>query len=201
MTRTRPAVAIRTGTTADTDVITALLAEAFLTGPVADWLVPDPRRRRDAYLAFFRQEVERALRGGYVHLATDQSAVALWQLRMRPPAESAERPERLPGACAPFADRFAALAAAFADHHPTVPHHYLAYLAVAPPRQNRGVGAALLRHQHAALDRAGIPAYLEASNGDNRRLYLRHGYRSAAPFHLPFDGPPLWPMWRDPRAV
>lgn len=63
------------------------------------------------------------------------------------------------------------------------------------------LGAALLDHQHAALDRAGIPAYLEASNVDNRRLYLRHGYRSAAPFHLPFDGPPLWPMWRDPRSV
>ncbi|MEV1289602.1 GNAT family N-acetyltransferase [Micromonospora sp. NPDC049679] len=198
--RNHQSLAIRTGTTGDTDVITALLAEAFLTGPVADWLVPDPGVRRGIYLAFFRLEVERALQAGYVHLAVDQTAVALWHLRMRPPAASADQQGRLAETCGPFADRFAALGAMFADHHPAVPHHYLAYLAVAPPRQNSGLGTALLNHQHAALDRARLAGYLEASHANNRRLYLRHGYRSAAPFFLPFDGPPLWPMWRDPRS-
>jgi hypothetical protein len=55
----------------------------------------------------------------------------------------------------------------------------------------------------AALDDSGRPAYLEASSPRARDLYLRHGYlpRPGTPFHLPDGGPPMWPMWREPRPV
>ena len=43
-----------------------------------------------------------------------------------------------------------------------------------------------------------MPAYHEASSPRNRALYERHGYVTQGEFTLP-DGPPLWPMWRDPR--
>ena len=46
---------------------------------------------------------------------------------------------------------------------------------------------------------SGIPAYLEASGPDSRRLYLRHGYADYGPrIDLP-GGPALYPMWRQPH--
>jgi predicted N-acetyltransferase YhbS len=79
------------------------------------------------------------------------------------------------------------------------PHHYLAFLAVRPSRQCRGIGSALLDRHHARLDDAGVPAYLEANHPRNRELYLRHGYRDRAEIQLPDGGPAVWPMWREPR--
>ena len=46
-------------------------------------------------------------------------------------------------------------------------------------------------------DRAGHPAYLEATSARNKALYERHGFHAAAPFAVA-GGPPMWPMWRDP---
>jgi predicted N-acetyltransferase YhbS len=76
-------------------------------------------------------------------------------------------------------------------------HHYLAFLAVRPERQNHGIGSALLDRHHRRLDAAGIPAYLESNDPRNRDLYLRHGYAVRSVIQLP-DGPPLWLMWRAP---
>jgi ribosomal protein S18 acetylase RimI-like enzyme len=89
------------------------------------------------------------------------------------------------------------------QHHPTgIPHHHLAILAVHPDRQRRGIGTALLDAHHATLEEEGTPAYLEASSPRARDLYLTHGYtlQPGAPFYLPDDGPPLWPMWREPKT-
>ena len=92
------------------------------------------------------------------------------------------------------------LDALFDQHHPTDPHHHLAFLAVHPDQQGQGLGSALLADYHARLDQRGVAAYLEASCERNRDLYLRHGYRPMGePFRLP-DGPPMWPMWRPPAG-
>ena len=48
-----------------------------------------------------------------------------------------------------------------------------------------------------AFDRAGLPAYLAASDPRHRNLYLRHGYQVRSVTDLP-DGPPLCSMWRTP---
>lgn len=46
-------------------------------------------------------------------------------------------------------------------------------------------------------DRAGQPAYLEATNQRNRALYERHGFRHVGDLTLP-AGPTAYAMWRDP---
>ncbi|MFY1673171.1 GNAT family N-acetyltransferase [Plantactinospora sp. WMMB334] len=177
------------------DAVSALIADAFLPlAPVA-WLVPDPDQRRAILTANFRILVEHAFFYGEVHTLEDRSAVAVWFHRTSPIPPPVEYERRLAAVCDPYTDRFETLDKLFDAHHPTAPHHHLAFLAVAAEKQCTGRGTALLRHHHAALDRVGLPAYLEASSTGSRDLYARHGYLPRQPFHLP-DGATFYPMWR-----
>jgi len=188
----------------DTDEITGLVAAAMWDGPVARWLEADPAVRRSESPRYFEIFVEHAVRYGEVYATADADSgdlagVALWfpfTSLIPPPAEYEQR---LKEAAGPAFDRACALDAAIEQSHPVEPHHYLAFLAVRPQSQNRGIGSALLDRHHARIDRAGIPAYLEANDPRNRDLYLRHGYRVRSVIDLP-DGPPLWTMWRSPMA-
>jgi hypothetical protein len=48
-------------------------------------------------------------------------------------------------------------------------------------------------------DSEGVPAYLEATSARNRTLYRRHGFEDQKALNLPDGGPPMYPMWRQPR--
>lgn len=172
-----------------------LIAEAFHGLPAAAWLVPPPEARRTILAAHFHILIEHAFFFGTVEVLADRSAVAVWFDRTRtiPPPPRYE--ERLAAACGPYTERFTLFDKLLDEHHPTAPHHHLALLAVAPDKQCTGRGTALLRNHHAQLQRAGLPAYLEASSGGSRDLYRRHGYHPRPTFHLP-NGTAFYPMWR-----
>ncbi|WP_238007420.1 GNAT family N-acetyltransferase [Dactylosporangium sp. AC04546] len=202
MTHAIQDVVVRDIDPVDTDEITAVLAAAMSDGAVARWLMPDASVRRACSPDYFAIFAEHAVRFGEVYATVDPidgqlSGVALWfpLTRMIPPPYDYDR--RLKEVAGAAFDRACELDAAFEAHHPVVPHHYLAFLAVRPDRQNLGIGSSMLARHHARLDRAGLPAYLESNDPRNRELYLRHGYVSRAPIMLP-DGPPVWPMWREP---
>ena len=186
----------------DTGEITDLVATAMCDGPVARWLHTDPSVRRKEGPDYFGIFVEHAVRYGEVYATADAdtgrlSGVALWfPLTSLIPAP-ADYDRRLKEVAGSAFDRARELDAALDAHHPFDPHHYLAFLAVHPDEQGRGIGSALLDRHHARLDRAGIPAYLEANDPRNRDLYLRHGYAIRSVIQLP-DGPTLWTMWRAP---
>jgi hypothetical protein len=74
---------------------------------------------------------------------------------------------------------------------------YLAYLGVAPSRQNQGIGTALITG-NAYRDR--LPAYLEANAPRNRALYRRLGFLDDDRRVTGHDGSPVWPMWHQPPA-
>jgi GNAT superfamily N-acetyltransferase len=182
----------------DVEALSQVIAEAFGDLAPSRWLIPDPAIRRRVFPGYFRLYVEHALASGLVHTTADRTAAALWLPAGTPPPDE----PLLAAATGPAASRFLAFDAALARNHPAgTAHQYLAILAVRPDRQGRGTGDALLRARHADLDRAGAPAYLEASSPRSRDLYLRHGYalRPGAPFRLPGGGPPMWPMWREPQ--
>ena len=190
---------------ADSDVLSQVIAGAFHDLAPSRWLVADPAARRQIFPGYFRLYVEHALARGVVHTTPGCTAAALWI----PVGTDATGPPdgydaRLAGATSPWTSRFRAFDATLDRHHPAgISHCHLAILAVRPDRQGRGTGTALLRACHAVLDQVpGTPAYLEASSPRARDLYLAHGYdlQPGAPFHLPGDGPPLWPMWRQPGA-
>ncbi len=195
---------IRAGA-ADLDVLSHVIAGAFCDLAPSRWLIPGQAARRQVFPGYFRLYVERALARGVVHTTPGRTAAALWV-----PAgdQEAGPPDgydaRLAAVTGPWVSRFRIFDAALDRHHPAgTSHWHLAILAVRPDRQGRGTGAALLAVGHAVLDRVrGTPAYLEASSVRARDLYLARGYAllPGAPFHLPGDGPPLWPMWRQPGA-
>ena len=197
----REARVVRAGA-ADLDRLADVVAEAFADLPPSRWLIDDPQARRAAFPAYFRLYLEHALAHGVVDTTPDRNAAALWlpvtgKAGPEPPGYQA----RLRSATWPWTARFQALDAAMDEHHPDrVPHRHLAILAVLPAGQGHGTGTVLLARRHAELDVRGEAAYLEASSERSRDLYLRHGYHvMGAPFHLPDGGPPMWPMWRDPR--
>jgi GNAT superfamily N-acetyltransferase len=188
----------------DTAEITELVTAAMADGPVARWLTPDPVARRRNAARYFEIFVEHAVRYGEVYGTADEdtgrmSGVALWfpyTAEIPVPADYDRRLKEVTGSAF---DRARELDAAMEARHPQHPHHYLAFLAVHPEQQGRGIGSALLDRHHARLDDAGIPAYLEANDPRNRDLYLRHGYVCGRAIRIP-DGPSLWPMWRAPMA-
>jgi GNAT superfamily N-acetyltransferase len=187
-----------------TGEITGLITAAMSDGPVARWLQPDPAARRRDSPRYFHIFVDHAVHAGEVYATAEGdtgrlTGVALWfpfTAALPPPVDYERRLKEIAGDAF---DRACRLDAAREAEHPLEPHHHLAFLAVRPGLQGRGVGSALLDRHHARLDAAGLPAYLEANDPRNRDLYLRHGYQVRSVLELP-DGPPLWTMWRPPMA-
>jgi GNAT superfamily N-acetyltransferase len=192
-------VVIADGTSAG--VLSQVIADAFADLAVSRWLIPDQAARHRIFPGYFRLYVEHALADGIVCTTPGQDAVALWLPAGEQPAPPSEGyDERLTALTGPWIDRFRAFDQALEVRHPTgFAHHHLAILAVRPHRQGHGIGSALLRAHHAALDRYGIPAYLEASDLRTRRFYRAYGYADwGGP--LAFPGAVMYPMARQPRA-
>ena len=183
---------------------TATLWLAFGADPVLRWVYPTT----EAYVTHFPATVEalggRAFERGAADIvrgagstSDGYSGVALWL----PPGVMSDEKEL--GALLeqsiepPRQEALWAFLGEVAEHHPTTAHWYLPLLGVEPTQQGHGLGSELLRRRLAECDRDGIPAYLEASRRENRRLYERHGFRITREIQMA-DSPPLWPMWRVP---
>ncbi|HEX3593075.1 MAG TPA: GNAT family N-acetyltransferase [Pseudonocardiaceae bacterium] len=192
-----------TPTAARVDIVTAdrdgaalaadIIADAFWTLDVSQWLVPENDQRRAVLERNMLIWTEHAAKHGMIHLTADQSGVAVWFPVSDPPPEPDDYAERLEAACGPWTERFRMLDEAFEQNQPEDPHHHLAFLAIRPGQQGRGIGTALLNHHHEMYP--DVADYLEAASWQSRQLYLRHHFDDHGPFYLP-DGPPMWSMWR-----
>jgi GNAT superfamily N-acetyltransferase len=194
-----PAVVLADGSCAG--VLSQVIADAFFDLAVSRWLIPDPAARREIFPSYFRLYVEHALADGLVCTTPGQDAVALWLPAGEEPAPPPEGyDEQLAAVTGPWIGRFRVFDQTLEVRHPAgYAHHHLAILAVRPDRQGQGLGSALLRAHHAALDRHRIPAYLEASDLRTRRLYLAHGYAdSGGSLFLPEAV--MYPMLRPPQV-
>lgn len=187
----------------DLDVLSHVIAKAFVDLAPSRWLITDLGACRRILPGYFRLYLEHAQAVGLACTTPGRTAAALWLPVGEGPVSPPDGYDaRLAAATGAWADRFRAFDAALDDHHPTgTAHWHLAILAVHPDQQGQGTGTTLLHSVHERLDHARMPAYLEASSPRARDLYLRHGYvlRPDAPYHLPSGGPPMWPMWRQPR--
>ncbi len=82
--------------------------------------------------------------------------------------------------------------------HPEEPHWYLPLIGVDPAYQGRGLGSALLSHALALVDADKLPAYLEATTLDSRRLYERHGFEVVGEIQSG-SSPTMYAMYRKAR--
>lgn len=187
---------VHRATTDQRDALVHTLAAAFWSDPVFTWWVPDPVRRAALAPEFFRIAVDYCLPYGEVYANGPSAAVWL------PPGVDVDEAtgERFVVAAEETVERLLQTFEAMGAVHPAEPHAYLFLLGAEPEHQGRGLGSALLRHVLERCDREGTSAYLEASSPENRRLYLRHGFVDCGTISLP-DGPPMFPMWREPRPA
>ena len=182
----------------------ALISYSFDELAADSYLVPNEADRLRVMADFFTLLTEHAYRYGRVDVIDAPpgseeayAAAAVW-FDLTQEAPGPERyEERLEELAGEYLPRFQALDELFEKHHPTDPHWHLAFLAVHPAHQAHGLGSLLMKDVHEELDQAGTPAYLEATNANNIRLYKRHGYTEMEPFEILLpDGTPFARMWR-----
>ncbi|WIM99145.1 GNAT family N-acetyltransferase [Actinoplanes oblitus] len=192
---------IRPARAGELAAVGALISHSFDHLAADAYLVPVPGDRERVMADFFTLETEYASGHGKVEVVDHPdgglAAAAVWYDRTAPLPEFPDYLERLTALAGEHLERFGALGELFEKNHPTEPHWHLQFLAVRPDEQGHGLGGALMSNVHDLLDAQGLPAYLEATNENNVRLYRRHGYTAMDPFeiHLP-DGTPFYRMWR-----
>lgn len=189
---------IRIAGQGDVDHVADLIARSFDHIDVIHYLVPDPGRRLLITRDWYRLYVEHAIGGaGQVLMTGDGAAAAVWFDRTDAPSEPEDYDKRLADLAGEHLDRFVHLDRQMEANHPPGPHWHLLFLAVHPDRWSQGLGSALMDHTHDWLDAEGIPAYLEATSEQNRRLYRRHGYADMNPSTIAVsDTARLYRMWR-----
>ncbi|GLF96896.1 GNAT family N-acetyltransferase [Streptomyces yaizuensis] len=200
---------VRRADEGDRETVVRLLDAAFAHDPVSHWVFPDPQRRRTRHPLLVGAFTDIVLADGHVDLRADGTAAALWlPMPDRPETTTADGGDRedevdgpalLRAAVDPDNERVELIGRLTEGIHPPRAHTYLWMIGVDPAHQGRGRGAALMRPVLDRCDRDGLPAYLEASSPRSRELYRRLGFTVREPvLRLPYGGPVMWPMWRDP---
>ncbi len=190
----------------DVRQVSTVLAKAFYDDPVMTWMLPDDTTRLNALTRAFagltrhhflsRGGSEVGRRGGTVGAAT------LWDPPGQRKASRLEELVMMPMMLWAFRSRVPAtrqVMELMEKHHPEDPHWYLMVIGSDPSVRGEGFGQALMRSRLDRCDAEGAPAYLENSNPRNESYYMRFGFEVTGEIKLPNGGPPMWPMWRDPR--
>ncbi|WP_204081453.1 GNAT family N-acetyltransferase [Mycobacterium riyadhense] len=191
---------------ADVRELSRTMARAFYDDPVMIWLFPDATARTTQLRRLFATMTRHHhLSRGGVEVACDGpgiGAAALWD----PPNHWRET--RLgelamtPTLLWVFGSRMAlgrAVQEVMRRAHPEEPHWYLATIGSDPTVRGQGFGQILLRSRLERCDAEHCPAYLESSKPENVPYYERFGFTVTGEIVLPDGGPPMWPMWREPR--
>ncbi|MBY6065186.1 GNAT family N-acetyltransferase [Leisingera aquaemixtae] len=180
----------------ENEVLSALTV-GFSADPFMRWLYPEPHallKHLPRVMNFFGG---RALDHGGAYRNDDFTAAVLWlPPEVHPDEESLVA--YFEESVAP--EKHAALFATFEQmdkFHPQNPCWHLAFIAVDPSRQGKGVGSALLKASLEQCDADGRPAYLESTNPANLTLYRRFGFEQIGLIETG-EAPPLFPMLRQP---
>lgn len=193
-------IKVKTVEPCEREVAVGAVVQAFMADPAARWVYPDPERYLESFPDLVNAFAGVAFEHGSAERVDGSAAAALWL----PPGVHADD-EALAAVLSQSvpvheqADVFA-LFEAMARFHPSQPHWYLPMIGVDPAQQGRGYGSALLSYALARCDVEGIPAYLESTSLQSRRLYERHGFELLGTIQIA-SAPPLFPMIRRPRRL
>lgn len=187
----------------DIKPMAAALARAFDDDPVMAWAFGRGPRRLRRLRRFFTHEARRHRLHGEVLTTDGQEGAAYWDPPERWRVTWGQFLKQVPALAPMLGPRLPRVLRGLQvieDAHPRQPHWYLAVLGTDPPLQGKGVGARLLQPVLDRCDAQGLGAYLESSKEANLAYYARFGFTVTGEITLP-HGPPLWPMWREPRLA
>lgn len=174
------------------------LTLGFAADPVVRWLYPEP----DTFLTHFPRLADLFGGGAFDHGAAyrnaDFTSTALWLPPGVHPDEEGLVAHFQGSVASEKLDRLFSLFEQMGEFHPDDPCWHLAFIAVDPARQGKGIGSALLKQSLEQCDRDGVSAYLESTNPANLSLYRRHGFEQIGLIEAE-DAPPLFPMVRPPN--
>ncbi|MGO1166569.1 MAG: GNAT family N-acetyltransferase [Janibacter sp.] len=196
-------VVIRPATPVDDHVIGSILAQAFAQDPQTRWLFDLPGHRERHLPGYYTHLTRWKYRPrGLVQVAEVDHAVGAAALWLPPDAAGSSMLRQLalaPRLIAALGRRLPsglAMQRAAAPVRPRAPHWYLGLIATAPSQRGHGLGSALLRHQLADIDAAGLPTYLESSSPANVPVYEHFGFSVCGQVDVPDGAPELTAMWR-----
>ncbi|MFD0556064.1 hypothetical protein FB566_1287 [Stackebrandtia endophytica] len=192
---------VRLATEADIDPAVDVMATAFQDYAFTRHTVGSehdgPADHLDRLRRLYRIFIEHVgLRHGRVWVTDDVTAVAAWTTPDTPGTVFAEVADDLTEIAGDRAAISAECEAVMGEHRPDRPAWFLGAIAVAPGRQGRGLGGAVIAPGIAAASAARVPAFLETSAASNARWYAGLGFRTVAEYDLPHGGPHTWAMQR-----
>ena len=197
--------AVRKATVYDAPWLAHTLAQAFYEDPLMRWILPnESQRQRQLYRSFDSIFLKRlCLPHDETYTTEGVAGGALWLPPGTWPLGLLDNLRLLHYFAASWG-RNVTRGLRFSSHldskHPHDPHFFLYFMGVKPGRQGEGIGTSLMQPVLERCDRERIPAYLEASASRNRALYARNGFEVVETVQLPGGVPPIWRMWREPRA-
>jgi GNAT superfamily N-acetyltransferase len=185
--------------------VVTTLCNAFFDDRLYMWLVPDDAQRRRSVAIFYSRFVDACWPHGGVYAAGAGAGAALWvppgkQLVADEQAETFGRELVDSAGDDASSARMAQLLQVFDDNHPADACWYLAFIGVDSSAQGQGIGTRLLAAVLTQADRDQVPAYLEATGPENRRLYERHGFQTVRELTVA-DSPAIYAMWRPPTDL
>lgn len=177
-----------------------ILSEAFHDDPVLRWVKDSP----EFVAAFMELLLPSFIPAGLTYMDPAQRGAACWigpkdQLQWPFTLAKLVKMARIAGPSGLY--RLMVSGSKTESSHPREPHYYLFMVGARPDCQGQGVGSALLSHMLRRCDREQVPAYLENSKEANLDFYRGHGFRVQREIRFARNAPPLWLMWREPRAI
>jgi len=199
-------ITVRKACPEDVPLLRQVLTRAFNDDPFTNWFCLQDRHRTERVARLYNVYLQRlSLPYGEVYTTQDRKGAALWS----PPGkwdlgvvqQVALLPDglRITGAKRVISRMIGI--SAVQKEHPKTPHWYLQVLGTEPELQGRGIGSALLEPVLRSCDQNQTPAYLESSKERNISFYENKGFKVERKIKVPFGGPDLWLMWREPAQV
>jgi predicted GNAT family N-acyltransferase len=190
---------------ADVRSLSRVLARAFYTDPVMNYLLPGDKARAKALPPMFATLTRNHFiaRGGSEVASRDGviGAAALWDPPGLRKSSRIEELRMMPTLTRHFYSRTEqtkTLGRRMEEAHPEEPHWYLMVIGSDPSVRGKGLGRALMVSRLDRCDAERAPAYLEASEMSLVPYYNRFGFEQIGEIDIP-DGPTMVPMWRPPR--
>ena len=178
----------------DLERVKGVLKLGFASDALIRWVYPDASSYLKCFDIWMEEFSKIAFENNIVYSEENFYGSSIWH----PPGVEFDDSVLLPTFDYVPSDRIEVVTRFFEEfkkYHPK-DAWYLAFIAVDPAQQRKGIGSFLLKEALQMIDANGDRAYLEASNEQNKALYERHGFEEIGRVQFE-DSPPAFPMIRE----